>query len=123
MTQEVSIPLTVRRASRGALIARHPWVLRSSLLKVPAGLSTGQTVELFDESGRWIAWGLYHENSRIAARVTSWNRQEPWGESLCLQRVDQALRLRRSLAEFHPRGAERLVFSEADLLGGVIIDR
>jgi 23S rRNA (cytosine1962-C5)-methyltransferase len=123
MTQDASIPLTIRRASRGALIARHPWVLRSSLQQVPTGLATGQAVELFDESGRWIAWGLYHQNSRIAVRVTSWDRQEPWGEALCLSRVDQALRLRRTLGEFHPQGAERLIFSEADLLGGVIIDR
>jgi 23S rRNA (cytosine1962-C5)-methyltransferase len=115
--------ITVRKSGLGAMQAHHPWMLAGSLeeSQVPADVTT---VDLVHPDGRWLGRGLYNPHSRIRVRVYEWSSPEvSLDESFFVQRLERALALRRSLSARHPTEAQRLVFSEADQLSGLIVDR
>jgi 23S rRNA (cytosine1962-C5)-methyltransferase len=114
---------------------RHPWVLASAVDRVePTSLASehfldldGQVVDLINEKGRFIARGFYNGQSRIRVRLFTWQESEPLDEALFRRRLAAAIDLRRRIG-YEPeqdRGdtATRLVFSEADGLSGLIVDR
>lgn len=114
---------------------RHPWVLASAVDRVePTSLTSehfldldGQVVDLINEKGKFIARGFYNGKSRIRVRLFTWQESEPLDETLLRQRIAAAIDLRRRIGyePEHDRGetATRLIFSEADQLSGLIVDR
>ena len=71
----------------------------------------------------FIARGIFNGRSRINVRLYTWNEAEPLDDAFWRRRIDAALQLRSVLAYGGPVGAARLVFSEADGLSGLIVDR
>jgi 23S rRNA (cytosine1962-C5)-methyltransferase len=114
---------------------RHPWVLASAVDRVePMSLASehfldldGQVVDLINEKGRFIARGFFNSQSRIRVRLFTWQESEALDESLFRRRLAAAIDLRRRIGyeSEHSRGetAARLVFSEADGLSGLVVDR
>ena len=138
-------------------LSRHPWVLATALqdrahvprdgLEKPAEAEMfGQTAELLDHDGNWIARGLYNPASRLRLRLYSFEADQKIDDELFARRIDEAVARRRlapgdsvlggsarrdstvsgpppaeqdSLSE----GGERLIFSESDRLSGLIVDR
>jgi len=114
---------------------RHPWVLASAVDRVePTSLASehfldldGQVVDLINEKGKFVARGFYNGQSRIRVRLFTWQESEPLDEALFRRRLAAAIDLRRKIGcePEHDRSetATRLVFSEADGLSGLIVDR
>src|SRR5947209_3077251 len=91
---------------------RHPWVF------------AGAEVELVSDDGQFVARGLYNALSKIRVRLYSWEPGRPLDRDFFRDRLAAALRLRRDLLGLdRPGGACRLVFSEADGLSGLTVDR
>jgi 23S rRNA (cytosine1962-C5)-methyltransferase len=103
--------------------ARHPWVLDTAIGRVEGEPADGSEVDLFNDRGQWIARGLYNSHSRIRVRLFSWQPDQRLDETLWRSRIEAAIRLRQQLGYDEPAGAARLVFSEADGLSGLIVDR
>lgn len=101
----------------------HPWVLRSSIVSPTAGLQTGCVVDLVLPDGTFIARGLYHASSRIAVRLYCWDAAEKVDANFFAKRLDTALELREKVTPCSTSQGRRLVFSEGDLLSGLIIDQ
>lgn len=110
-------PETVRMLELG-----HPWVVADAYTKKwPAG-KAGQTVELCDGQGRFLATALLDPQERIAARVLSRERirlERPW----LTRRLQAAIRLRSEHADLSESDAYRLVNAEGDGLPGLTVDR
>ncbi|HEX5103767.1 MAG TPA: class I SAM-dependent rRNA methyltransferase [Pirellulaceae bacterium] len=161
---------------------RHPWVRDSAVERVePMSIAgehfldlDGQTVDLVNEKGKFIARGFYNSQSRIRVRLYSWSPLEPLDEAFFRGRIEAAIELRRKIGyergPLAPRAdsdlaagdnvrpasdiaiadsvlsrserittdnslsrserttteaaaAARLVFSEADGLSGLVVDR
>ena len=86
----------------------------------------GQTAELFDHDGNWIARGLYNSASRLRLRLYSFDADEPVNNELFAGRIEAAVARRRLTpikGDEITAGGERLIFSEADRLSGLIVDR
>lgn len=100
----------------------HPWVFSGAVGGVHGDPAPGDVVRVLDAAGAFVSWGHYSPQSRIRVRLLERredaNVDGAWWSRRLLAAVD---RRRRSLAE--PDGACRLVFSEADLLPGLVIDR
>ncbi|HWB01045.1 MAG TPA: class I SAM-dependent rRNA methyltransferase [Pirellulales bacterium] len=103
--------------------ARHPWVLDSAVARVEGDPADGDVVELFSNRGQFVARGIYNSHSKIRVRLYSWQADEPLDRSLWRRRLTAAAELRRSLGYEQAEGAARLVSSEADGLGGLIVER
>jgi 23S rRNA (cytosine1962-C5)-methyltransferase len=112
---------TVTVAPRGAsrLKDGHVWVYRSDI--VSAGESApGSLVSVTDHRGQFLGSALYSSSSQIAIRLIS---HDPVADlpALLRQRVADALSYRQPFV--HDTNAYRLIFSEADFLPGLIVDR
>ncbi|MGD0443262.1 MAG: class I SAM-dependent rRNA methyltransferase [Edaphobacter sp.] len=121
--------ITRRAADR--LRAGHLWAYRSDveLLVPPIGateIAGGALVTVMDSRGIPLGTGLYSATSQIAVRMVSAETALTRGAYLeqVRERLVAALALRDEVA---PESAEndacRLVFSEADALPGVVVDR
>lgn len=102
---------------------RHPWVLDSAIDHVDGHPADGDAVELMTDKGRFIARGLFNSRSRIRVRLYTWLPAEPLDVGFWRTRLKNALALREQLGLTDPQGGARLVFSEADRLSGLIVDR
>ena len=104
--------------------SRHPWVFAGAIQSTTDHVAAGDEVIVQDDVGRFVARGIYNPNSNIAVRLYSWTETEALDEAFWSHRLDDAISLRRSLfPSFDPDSACRLVFSEADGLSGLTVDR
>jgi 23S rRNA (cytosine1962-C5)-methyltransferase len=116
---------TVRLKPRRArpFFARHPWVFVNSIAAVDGPAEPGDEVVVRSHEGTFIARGLVNPHSAIRVRLYRWS-DEPLDEAFWSARLDAALALRRDvLKRDQPGSACRLVFSEADGISGLSVDR
>lgn len=100
----------------------HPWVFSGAVGRVGGDPAPGDVVRVADARGEFIAWGHYSPASRIRVRLLERAEDSVVDEGWWAGRLSDAIgRRREQLAD--PRGACRLVFSEADLLPGLVVDR
>ncbi len=119
--QEASPTITV--SPRGATRLRdgHVWVYRSDLGE-GTDAPPGALVQVRDERGRKLGSALYSSSSQIAIRMIS---ADGIGEDELLtlvgERIDSAVEFRKQIAR--DTDSYRVIFSEADLLPGIIVDK
>jgi 23S rRNA (cytosine1962-C5)-methyltransferase len=102
---------------------RHPWVLDSAVERIQGDARDGDIVDLVSEKGKFIARGLYNSRSRIRVRLYTWDAGDALDEGFWRRRLEDAIAFRRELGLLEPSEACRLIFSEADGLSGLIVDR
>ncbi|HEY5176493.1 MAG TPA: class I SAM-dependent rRNA methyltransferase [Terriglobales bacterium] len=108
---------------RGAARLRggHLWVYRSDLVP-PAEAPAGSLVHVRDERGRRLGSALYSSASQIAIRLLTGDEiSETQLPSLLRERITAAVRFRRQV--MLDTDSYRVMFSEADLLPGLILDK
>ena len=114
-------PITV--SARGASRVRegHPWVYRSDVLSSD-GVPPGALAVVHDHRGKLLGTAFYSSASQIAVRMVA-DRALSSRDFVPLlrERLNAAAALRERLVQ--DSDACRLVFSEADLLPGLIVDR
>jgi 23S rRNA (cytosine1962-C5)-methyltransferase len=120
---DASSPLrvTLRRGREKRVKAGHLWVYAGEIERADDGLAPGDPVDVADHRGRFLGRGYYNPASGIVVRLMTRRREEPLDEGLLRRRVAQAVAYRRHF--YSPGEPCRLVFSEGDLLPGLIVDR
>lgn len=104
--------------------AQHPWVFEGAIHHLKGSPQPGDAVRLLTDRGEFIAWGLYNPDSNIVVRLYSWDETLELDEAFWSARIDAALTLRKDVLQLNdPEGAARLIYSEADGLSGLIVDR
>ena len=109
-------------AVRGVL-SGHPWVFRDSIQRNLDGTTSGTPVQVSDEDGRAIGWGLYEPDGVVAVRMVSTDADFMWGPDVIEQRIAAAVAHREAALDEGLRGACRLVHAEGDGIPGVAVDR
>jgi 23S rRNA (cytosine1962-C5)-methyltransferase len=111
----------VKVSPRGAarLKSGHVWVYRSDIVS-EGGVAPGSLVSVTDTRGKTLGTALYSSSSQIAIRMIS---QEPVADfpALLRQRISNAIAYREQFVR--DTNAYRIIFSEADFLPGLIVDR
>ncbi len=115
-----SLPV-VKISRRGArrLQEGHVWVYRSDMVSA-AGAAPGTAVSVTDERGKFLGTALYSSASQIAIRMISSHPVDNL-PSLVRERIRAAISYRERVVR--NTDAYRVVFSEADFLPGLIVDR
>ena len=126
--------VVTRKAAR-SLKAGHPWVFEGEVVRMePAAdgtaISNGCVVDVFEENGTWQGAGLISQNSKIRVRMVTRNANDRIDEAFWARRVAWAWQHRRvAMGGRALPGCEpdtnccRMVFSEADGMPGLIVDR
>jgi 23S rRNA (cytosine1962-C5)-methyltransferase len=120
MRAQSSIP-KVKISPRGAarLKSGHVWVYRSDVSSAD-GIPPGALVSVTDQRGKTLGTALYSSSSQIAIRMLSPGLVADWPATL-RQRIGDAVAYREKIVR--DSNAYRVVFSEADFLPGLIVDR
>jgi 23S rRNA (cytosine1962-C5)-methyltransferase len=119
-----SLKLSPRGVAR--LQGRHPWAYRSDLIvEKEKDIPPGAMVRVFEarekgERGKFLGTALYSSSSQIAIRMISHGSVADL-PALIAERIRAAIAYRHSLVAH--TDAYRVVFSEADFLPGLIVDR
>jgi 23S rRNA (cytosine1962-C5)-methyltransferase len=116
----LSLPV-VRISRRGAkrLQDGHVWVYRSDIISSDR-VAPGAAVSVTDERGKFLGTALYSSSSQIAIRMIS-NHTVDDLTRLLRDRIQGAITYRERVVR--DTDAYRVIFSEADFLPGLIVDR
>lgn len=111
----------VKVSRRGAsrLTDGHVWVYRSDIVAAD-GVAPGALVGVADERGKFLGTALYSSSSQIAIRMISKEAVNDL-DGLLRKRIQEAIAYRERVVR--DTDAYRIVFSEADFLPGLIVDR
>ena len=101
---------------------RHPWVFSGAIETVRGNPADGGVVDVLGPDGAWLARGFWSGRSQIRLRIATWEAAQPLDERWLREAIARAVRGRASLMG-DGETACRLVFSEADGLPGLIVDR
>lgn len=101
----------------------HPWLFSGAIARLVGAANIGDEVVVRSHEGEFIARGLFNPNSQIQVRLYR-RDDEPLDDAFWRNRIRTAVALRRDqLALCGPNQACRVVFSEADGLSGLVVDR
>jgi len=113
----------LKRGREKSLLRKHPWVFSGAIERVQGEAGPGDTVEIVDAAGAFLAWAAYSPASQIRARVWSFEPHESIGAAFLRARLERAIESRRQLGLLGADTACRLVFAESDGLPGLVVDR
>ena len=124
MSEAHPLPRVILRKGRARpLEGRHPWLFSGSIHRVEGSVSDGDEVLVVDAGGTPLARGLFNGRSQIRVRLYAWDPETSLDESFWSERVERALAVRDRIPGLARPLPARLVFSEADGLSGLTVDR
>ncbi|MBO5793116.1 MAG: class I SAM-dependent methyltransferase, partial [Lentisphaeria bacterium] len=115
--------IVLNRGREKSLLRRHPWIFSGAVERIEGAPAAGETVMVTAHDGSFLAWAGYSPASQITGKVWSFEENERIDQNFFNKRVAAAAALRSKLKLDAPEGGCRLIFSEADQLPGVIVDR
>ena len=119
-----SLPKIILKNGREkSLLRRHPWVFSGAIERVEGAPASGDTVDIVDSAGKFVARAAFSPSSQIRARVWTFDAAEPIDAAFFRRRLARAVDSRRKLGMLGAGAACRLVFGESDGLPGLIVDR
>lgn len=105
------------------LLRRHPWIFSGAIASVDGDIANGQTVEVVDSKGDFLAKGAYSLQSQIRVRVWTWDAEVAVNGSFLKDLLSRAISMRQEIVDTRDTNAYRLVHGESDGLPGLIVDR
>lgn len=115
--------LILAKGREKSLLRRHPWIFSGAVARIEGNAASGETLDICDHQGKWLAHAAYSPQSQIRARVWSFNRDERIDQAFFERRLQQAQRWRDWLAERDDLTGYRLIAGESDGMPGITIDR
>ena len=103
-----------KKVKRGYL-----WIFSNQVDKVESNPENGDIVEIFNSNNQFIGKGFYNKNSLISLRLLTYTDEEI-NKNFLTNKILTADNLRQKL---YNDNIYRMVYSESDLLPGLIIDR
>jgi 23S rRNA (cytosine1962-C5)-methyltransferase len=119
MSQQ-AVPLHIRNGHERRLLLGHPWVFSNEVASDLGDYEPGSLVDVYTHGGTFLGRGYVNPRSLISVRLLS-SRREAFDSTFFRRQFEAALRRRERL--FPGAQSYRLVYSEGDLLPGLIIDR
>ena len=120
--QSVTGTVILNEGREKSLLRHHPWIFSKAIQKADESLQMGQTVEVVNQTGEFLCYGLYSPNSQIRVRALSFDENVKITDALIASRVKDAISLRKNVFDRGNDGV-RLISSEGDLLPGLIADK
>ena len=105
-----------RSARTPRVVFGHPWVF-SGEIETPPRVPAGEAVELLDARGHSLGSGIWNPASQIVWRKFS-SEKRAWDEDFLAEALAKAVAKRAPAP-----ASRRLVWSEADALPGLVVDR
>jgi 23S rRNA (cytosine1962-C5)-methyltransferase len=116
------VDVILKKGKEKAVMQRHPWLFSGAVERVKGKPADGDLVRLLNDKGEFMAYGFYNGQSRVALRLLEWDEHVEVNEEWFRKKVAVAVAGRKNILN-ESTNTCRLVFSEADYLPGLIVDK
>lgn len=116
------VEIKLKKGKEKAVLQRHPWVFSGALDKIKGSPENGDVVKVVSANNDFLAYGYFNDQSRVAIRLLEWNENISIDEAWYTQKINTAITSRTHLLT-KDTNTYRLIFSEADFLPGLIVDK
>ena len=117
------IDVILKKGKEKAALQRHPWIFSGAIDKVKGAPENGEIVKVFAADKSFLAYGYYNSQSRVAVRLLEWDEETTVDKNWYQQKLKNAIASRAHVLNNEDTNTCRLVFSEADYLPGLIVDK
>ena len=97
----------------------YHWVFNNEIINFEGPIENGKVCSVYTYDHQFVAYGFLNTNSKIMVRILSLDENEIINKDFFEKRISYALEHRKTLGW----DATRLIFSEADFLPGLIVDK
>ena len=112
----------LKKGKEKAVRQLHPWVFSGAIDQIKGNPDNGDIIRVTDSNNDFLAYGFFNSKSRVAVRLLEWNLETEINESWWRRKIKIAVKHRDEL-NTEDTNTYRLIFSEADFLPGLIVDR
>ena len=116
------VEIKLKKGKEKAVLQRHPWVFSGALEKIKGTPENGDVVKVVNSKDDFLAYGYYNDQSRVAVRLLEWDENVTINENWYEEKINKAIDSRAHLLS-KDTNTYRLIFSEADFLPGLIVDK
>lgn len=117
------IDVVLKKGKEKAVHQKHPWVFSGAIDKVKGNPLNGEVIKVLAADQSFLAYGYYNGQSRVAVRLLEWEEDNIIDNAWYEVRLKDAIASRAHLLSDQQTNTCRLVFSEADYLPGLIVDK
>lgn len=116
------IDVILKKGKEKAAMLHHPWIFSGAIDKIKGKPENGEIVKVSAASTEFLAYAYYNAESRVALRLMEWDESKTIDKSWYQLKLRDAIASRQHLLNENTNTC-RLVFSEADFLPGLIVDK
>ena len=97
----------------------YPWIFSNEIYNFEGEIKSGEICKVYTSNNIFLCYGFFNANSKIMVRILSFDENEIINKEFFKKRIEYALEHRKNLGW----NSTRLIFSEADFLPGLIVDK
>ena len=97
----------------------YPWIFSNEIDRFEGEFESGKVCEVYTSLNEFLCYGFFNSSSKIMVRILSFDKNEKIDKEFFKRRIEYAIEHRKNLGW----SATRLVFSEADFLPGLVVDK
>ena len=112
----------LKKGKEKAVRQLHPWVFSGAIDQIKGKPQNGDIILVNDSNNEFLAYGFFNMQSRVAVRLLEWDLETEINEEWWRKKIRIAVKHRLELHSDRTN-TYRLIFSEADYLPGLIVDR
>jgi 23S rRNA (cytosine1962-C5)-methyltransferase len=117
------IDVVLKKGKEKAVHQKHPWIFSGAIDKVKGNPLNGEVIKVLAADQSFLGYGYYNGQSRVAVRLLEWEEDNIIDKAWYELRLKNAIASRAHLLSDLETNTCRLVFSEADYLPGLIVDK
>jgi len=99
-----------------------PWIFNNEVNSFIGEIKDGDICKVLTFDHKFLAYGFFNLTSKIMVRILSLDENDVIDEAFFYKRLEDAINYRKSL-DLNDSNCMRLVFSEADFIPGLIVDK
>lgn len=116
------IDVILKKSKERAAELHHPWIFSGAIDKIKGTPENGEVVTVRSAEKEFLAYAYYNDQSRVALRLLEWDENITINKEWYLEKLKAAIAVRTHVLNNNTNTC-RLVFSEADFLPGLIVDK
>ncbi len=92
-----------------SVLHRHPWIFSGAIQKVDGSPISGDTLPVRSAQGEFLAWAAYNPDSKISARIWSWQEDDVILAAFFRKRIASAIAARNFISTVRAEPVEASV--------------